>query len=254
MPVVCGLILLGAIPARAAEVPACAGPVEISRAHVVRVEQNGALVLTDGRALALEGIRLPMGTAEHAPARLADEARATLLSLAGEAPLSGRAVPPKEDRYDRVRVQGFSDRWLQQALLEQGLARVAIAPDRSECAAELYGFEATARKAGTGLWGSSAYRIRTDRDDWRPDLGTFQLIEAKLARVTARDGDTMLDFAGDGKSGLLAVISGTDRRNFRGSDLDAMAGRRLRLRGMVQERDGRPMIALSNMAQIEVLN
>ena len=256
MPVVCGLILtaLGAMPAVAAEAPACAGPVEISRAHVVRVEQNGVLVLSDGRALALEGIRLPLGAAEHAPARLADEARATLLSLAGEVPLSGRAVPPKEDRYDRVRVQGFSARWLQQALLEQGLARVAIAPDRTECAQALYGFEAAARKAGLGLWSLSAYRVRTDRDDWRPDLGTFQLIEGKLTRVTARDGDTVLDFAGDGRNGLLAVISGADRRNFRGSDLDAMAGRRLRLRGMVQERDGRPMIALSNMAQIEVLN
>src|SRR5262245_51058550 len=88
--------------AAAAEAPACAGPVEIARARVVRVEQNGVLVLADGRALILEGIRLPLGAADHAPARLADEARATLLSLAKEAPLSGRAVPPKEDRYDRV--------------------------------------------------------------------------------------------------------------------------------------------------------
>lgn len=260
MPALCGLILtvfwaaLGVMPAVAVEIPACAGPVEISRARVVRAEQNGVLVLSDGRALTLEGIRLPMGAADHAPARLADEARATLLSLAGEAPLSGRAVPPKEDRYDRVRVQGFSARWLQQALLEQGLARVAIAPDRSECAAQLYGFEALARKAGLGLWALSAYRIRTDRDDWRPDLGTFQLIEGKLVRVTARDGDTVLDFGGDGRNGLLAVISGADRRNFRGADLDGLAGRRLRLRGIVQESNDRPMIGLSNPAQIEVLN
>jgi endonuclease YncB( thermonuclease family) len=256
MPAVCGLVLavLGAAPAWAAEVPACAGPVEISRARVVRVEQNGVLVLSDGRALALEGIRLPLGAADHAPARLADEARATLLSLAGEALLSGRAVPPKEDRYDRVRVQGFASRWLQQALLEQGMARVAIAPDRTECAQQLYGFEAAARKAGLGLWSVSAYRVRTDRDDWRPDLGTFQLIEDKLTRVTARDGDMVLDFAGDGRNGLLAVISGADRRNFRAADLDGLAGRRLRLRGVVQESNGRPMIALSNPAQIELLD
>ena len=262
MSVVCGLILaaLGAMPAAAAEAPACAGPVEISRAHVVRAERNGVLVLSDGRALILEGIRLPLGAADHAPARLADEARATLLSLTDEAPLSGRAVPPKEDRYDRVRVQGFASpnssdsKWLQQALLEQGLARVAIAPDRSECAAELFGFEAAARKAGLGLWAQSAYRIRTDRDDWHPDLGTFQLIEGKLTRITARDGDMVLDFGGDGRNGLLAVISGADRRNFRSPDLDGLAGRRLRLRGIVQESNGRPMIALSNPEQIELLD
>jgi len=256
MSAVCGLVLtaLGVMPAAAAEAPACAGPVEISRAHVVRVEQNGVLVLSDGRALALEGIRLPLGAADHAPARLADEARAMLLNLANEAPLSGRAVPPKEDRYDRVRVQGFSARWLQQALLEQGLARVATQPDRGECAAALYGFEAAARKAGLGLWANAAYRIRTDRDDWRPDLGTFQLIEGRLTRVTARDGDTVLDFGGDGHNGLLAMISGADRRNFRAADLDGMAGRRLRLRGIVQESNGRPMIALSHPAQIELLD
>ena len=256
MSVVCGLILaaLGAMPTAAAEAPACAGPVEISRAHVVRAERNGVLVLSDGRALILEGIRLPLGAADHAPARLADEARAMLLNLANEAPLSGRAVPPKEDRYDRVRVQGFSARWLQQALLEQGLARVATQPDRGECAAALYGFEAAARKAGLGLWANAAYRIRTDRDDWRPDLGTFQLIEGRLTRVTARDGDTVLDFGGDGHNGLLAMISGADRRNFRAADLDGMAGRRLRLRGIVQESNGRPMIALSHPAQIELLD
>src|ERR1700761_3570884 len=104
-----GLILAGIwfTPAWAAARPDCAGGVEIARASVVRVEQNGVLVLSDGRALSLEGIRLPMGETDHAPARLAEEARAALLTLARGASLTGTAVPPKEDRYDRVRIQGF---------------------------------------------------------------------------------------------------------------------------------------------------
>ncbi|MBV9548287.1 MAG: thermonuclease family protein [Alphaproteobacteria bacterium] len=243
---------LGVLPADAQ--PSCAGAVEIAKARIVRVEQNGVLVLSDGRAMVLEGVRLPMGVADHAPARLADEARAALRNLTSEAPVMGRAVPPKEDRYDRVRVQGFAGRWLQQALLEEGLARVAILPDREECAAELYGFEAAARRGGRGLWAQAAYRIRTTNDDWRPDLGTFQLIEDKLGRVTARDDATLLDFSSDGRNGLLAVISGADRRNFRGADLDRLVGRRLRVRGIVQEMDGRPVIVLSSPAQIEILN
>ena len=241
------------MPARAATVPDCAGGVEISRARVVRVEQNGVLVLSDGRALALEGIRLPMGAADHAPTLLSDEARATLLTMAREAALTGRAVPPKEDRYDRVRVQAFADStWLQRALLEQGLARVATQPDRGECEAQLYGFEASARKAGRGLWASPAYRIRTTNDDWRPDVGTFQLIEGKLARVSSQGERMVLDFGNDGRTGLLAVIA--DRRAFRGVDLGALAGRRLRLRGIVQESNGRPMIVLSGPAQLEILD
>lgn len=241
-------------PASAAPLPACAGGVEIARAHVVRVERNGVLVLSDGRALVLEGIRLPMGAADHAPTLLADEAHAALLKLAQADALTGTAVPPKEDRYDRVRVQAFAGTWLQRALLEQGLARVAIAPDRPECVAELYGFEAAARQAGRGLWASPAYRVRTDRDDWRPDVGSFQVIEGRVGRVTARDGATALDFGTDGRSGLLGVIAGGDRRNFRGTDLEALSGRRLRVRGVVQVMNGRPAIALSSPAQIEVLN
>lgn len=242
-------------PALAAPLPACAGGVEIARAHVVRVEQNGVLVLSDGRALLLEGVRLPMGAADHAPARLADEARATLLSLAREGAVTGTAVPPKQDRYDRVRVQGFAGPgWLQRLLLEQGLARVAISPDRAECAADLYGFEASARRAGRGLWAAPAYRIRTDRDDWRPDAGTFQVIEGQVARVSDRDGAIMLDFGTDGRTGLLVMVTGADRRGFRGAGLAGLGGRRVRVRGIVQNRNGRPMIAIANPAQIEVLN
>ncbi len=257
MPALCALVLAGSafLPARAAEIPGCAGRAEISRARVVRIEQNGVLVLSDGRALTLEGIRLPLGAADHAPARLGEEARATLAAMTRQATVTGTAIAPKEDRYDRVRVQGFSDgQWLQRVLLEQGLARVAISPDRTECADLLYGFEATARRQGRGLWAQSAYRIRTDRDDWRPDLGTFQLVEGRLGRVVARDDAILLDFGSDGRSGLLAVISGADRRNFRDAGLDRLAGRRLRLRGVVQDRSGRPMIALANPAQIEVLD
>lgn len=254
--IACGLVLavLAAMPAHAAALPGCAGGVEIPRAKVVRVEQNGVLVLADGRALILEGIRLPMGAADHAPERLADEARATLLTMAREGLITGTAIRPKQDRYDRVRVQGFTDQWLQRVLLEQGMARVAISPDRDECAGELYGFEAAARKAGRGLWAQAAYRIRTDRDDWHPDIGSFQLIEGKVGRFTTRDGATVLDFGSDGRSRLLVSIAGGDRRGFRGLDLDSLQGRRLRVRGIVQDSNGRPMIALANPAQVEFLD
>jgi endonuclease YncB( thermonuclease family) len=240
-------------PAQAASAPACAGPVEIARARIVRVEQNGALILSDGRALLLEGIRLPLA-ADKAPRATVDQARATLLTLARDGLVTGRAVPPKQDRYDRVRVQGFTaTMWLQQALLEQGLARVSIASDREACAAELYRFEAQARGARRGIWASEAYRVRGNRDDWRLDLGTFQLIEGRVGRVMERDGRLLLDFGTDGRSGLLAVVAGEDRRSFRRFDPVSLEGRHVRVRGVVQDVGGRPQISLANPAQIEVL-
>lgn len=257
----CGLILAAmsagsAAPALAADVAACAGGVEISRARVVRVEQNGALILSDGRALLLEGIRLPLGAVEKAPRQFADQARATLLTLARDGAVTGAAVPPKQDRYDRVRVQGFTETgWLQRALLEQGLARVSISPDRRECAAELYAFETQARAARKGIWSSSAYRIRGDRDDWRQDIGSFQVIAGRIARVMVRDDRIVLDFGRDGRSGLQAVVSGDDRRIFRqAGDPLRLEGRKVRIRGVVQDAGGRPQIALGSAAQLELLN
>lgn len=239
-----------------AAAPPCAGPAEIAGARIVRVEQNGAMIVSDGRAMLLEGIRLPLGDADRAARRHADQARATLLALTKDGPVTGRAVPPKQDRYDRVRVQGFTPvQWLQQAMLEQGMARVAIAPDRSECAAQLYGFEAAARDARRGLWADSAYRVRGDQDDWRADVGTFQLIQGRVGRVSERDGRLILDFGADGRSGLRLVVTGADRRAFRrDGDPVALEGRAVRVRGVVQQVDGRPQIALARRAQIEVLD
>lgn len=250
-----GLILAAISQADAATLPGCAGPPEITRARILRVEQNGALILSDGRALLLEGIRLPLG-ADKAPRSFVDQARATLLTLSRDGLVTGAAVAPKQDRYDRVRVQGFTEtQWLQQALLEQGLARVAISPDREECAAELYRFETSARAARRGIWADNAYRVRGNRDDWRLDVGSFQLIEGRVGRVSERDGRLLLDLGSDGRSGLLAVVAGEDSRNFRrgGFDPVSLEGRAVRLRGVVQSVGGRPQIALANRAQIEIL-
>jgi hypothetical protein len=80
------------------------------------------------------------------------------------------------------------------------------------------------------------------------------VIEGQVTRVSDRDGVLMLDFGADGHSGLLVTVTGADRRNFRAAAPDALGGRRVRVRGIVQSSNGRPMIAVANPAQIEVLN
>lgn len=245
-----------AFPAMAAmPLPDCAGKVEIAKAHIVRVEKNGALILADGRAALLEGVRLPQGSADHAPGFLADEALATLSDLAKAAPLQLAATPPKQDRYDRVRVQAFGTAWLNVAMLEKGLARVAIAPDRQECFPELYSAESRARTKGLGLWASPAYRIRTPAIG-PEDAGSFQIVEGRIAHVDARPGRAFIDFSDDAQHGFSAVIAPEDRKAFRDLDpaLADLAGRRVRIRGLVQVYNGRQEIPLSNPVQIELLN
>jgi hypothetical protein len=137
------------------------------------------------------------------------------------------------------------------ALLEQGLARVSISPDRGECAPDLYEAEARGRAKRAGLWALAAYRVRSPQD-MKDDVGSFQLVEGKVSHISRFDGRTVLNFGGG--DGLSAVIAASDRRAFRDFDLDGLAGRKARVRGIVQDYQGRPEIALSNPYQIEVLD
>jgi micrococcal nuclease len=239
-----------AIAAKAAIIPDCAGRVEIGKARIVRVEKNGALILSDGRAVTLEGIRLPQ---EGDPRALADQALATLGQMAQQDPLTFTATPPKEDRYDRIRAQAFGKDWLQTALLEQGLARVQIAPDRNECSPELYAAEARARARHVGLWAQAGFAPRKPQE-MKGTTGSFQVVEGWVTNVGSGAGRVFIDFSSDWQRGFSAVIAPEDRRAFRGYDLEGLHARHVRIRGMVQDFRGRPEIALSNPAQIEILN
>lgn len=246
-------VMCPAWPALGASLPRCAGPVEISNAKVVRVERNGVLVLSDGRAVELEGIRLPLS--QPGPAGV--QALAVLRDMTASATVTFTAVPPKEDRYDRVRAQGFAGgTWLQAAMLEKGLARVAISPDRNECAAELLAAEARGRAGLAGAWAggpASPYRVRSP-EQLRRAGGTFQVVEGRVTNIGQAGGRAFIDFSDDWQRGFSAIIAPDDRRRFRGYDLNELAAHRIRVRGIVQDYRGRPEIALSNPAQIEIVD
>jgi micrococcal nuclease len=252
------LVTLGpcsiAAPAMSSGLPECAGPVEIASAQIARVEKNGVLILRDGRAAHLEGIRLPAGAFDHAPQFLSDQALAALSELVVGKSLALTAILPKEDRYDRVRAQAFNDDvWIQVELLKRGLARVNISPDRVECADELYAAESQARAARAGIWSLSAYAIRS-AENVMPDLGTFQIVEGKVLSAEVRDGRAWLDFGTGLRGGFAGVISSDDLRTYRimGVDPRGYEGKTVRVRGIVQNLSG-PAIAIANPIQVEVI-
>ena len=255
-----GLILIAAtLPQFAAAVPACIPPIEVPHAKAVRVEKNGVIVLADGRAARLEGVLLPAGASDHAPQFLADHAISALDDAAINHVIDLAAEPPKEDRYGRIRAQilvhGNGDEiWLQKELLRKGLARVAIAPDRGECAEALYAAEARARREKAGIWSSPAYAIR-DPSQAEDDVGTFQIVEGTVNSVTSSGGRVFLDFASDERTVFAATISTDDRKRFReiGVDPYAYASQTVRVRGWI-ERIGRlAEIELATPAQVEIV-
>jgi len=233
--------------------PVCAGSAVHAPIDAVRADPNGALLLGDGSVAHLEGIRLPAGAKDHAPDSFRREAFSTLSALTRMRAVTLTGVPPFEDRYGRIRAQVFTgDNWIQEQLLSLGLARVSIAPDRADCAAELYEAEDKARKARAGLWSSPAYAPRSSAALDR-DLGTFQLVEGRVVSVSERHGSAWLEFYTPAGSRFAAFISEDDLRTFRAMGVEprGYAGRLVRVRGIVQDLSG-PAISLANPIQIEV--
>ena len=99
-----------------------------------------------------------------------------------------------------------------------------------------------------------AYAVRTPQTV-KSDIGRFAIVEGRIAQVERHDGRIFLDFNADSRRGFTATIASEDAKPFRDMDpsLEELAGRRVRLRGVVEDYNGRPEIALSNPAQIELL-
>ncbi len=232
--------------------PDCAGDVVIAQARIVLVKNSGVLVLEDGRSVLLEGIRLPGADYPAAPA--AAQALAILRELAMRDRVVLTSTHPRNDRYGRIRAQAFGTVWLQTELLKRGLARVSVMPDRQECSPDFYEAEIEARNAGRGLWALPNFAVRQAVSFSAPE-GSFQLVEGRIINVAIHDGRAFLDFNDDYRNGFSATIAPEDRKAFRDAEpaLETLVGRKVRLRGIVEDFNGRREMALFNPRQIEVL-
>src|SRR6476646_890785 len=206
IPICAGVTALLAAPVNAVPSRQCAGPVEIAHAHARSLDKNGALILSDGQVVHLEGVRLPAGKLDRAAQSFADESRSSVAALVKTTPLTLRSIPPKIDRHGRLRAQVFvGDQWIQAFLLSRGLARVSVAPDRTDCASELFAAEAQARIARRGLWAAPAYAVR-DPSNVRRDIGTFQIVEGKVLNASVKNGRAYLNFGADWRRDFTATV------------------------------------------------
>ena len=247
--------LLAFLSVRAEALPACLPPAEIPKARVLGVDAGGTLLLERNRAARFEGLLWPSTGREPVPSALRQQAMAALRQLVGKQ-ATLRAAAPKLDRYGRLRVQVIlSDgKWLQREILRRGLARVQVAPDRPDCARELYAAEALARNAHAGLWALPQYAIRNpDALRWQ-DLGSFQIVQGQVLTVKVNGSRAYLNFGRDWRTDFTVTISPEDMRTFRHAGVDpyGYAGKTVRVRGYVDRLHGFEIEAASPEA-IEVL-
>ncbi len=215
---------------------------------VAAITRHGDIVLKDDRRLCLAGLRVPVDR-DGAGA----EVRRALDGLIG-----GRSVRFASDSsapYDRygcltATVWTADGRSLQHALLERGLAMVRILPDSVRGLDAMLAVEDRARRARRGVWSRRGAQPRA-ADDLDGLIGTVQIVEGRVRRVSDNERYAYLNFGADWRTDFTVRLDRTLIESG-GLDLAGLEGKTLRVRGLVQEARG-PLIDISHLAQIEIL-
>ena len=269
----CGACRLGAMvltlatvmaaPERAASAPLPSGLEDGGLGRVAEVIDGDTLVLDDGREVRLVGIqapKLPLGRPGFTAWPLAAEAKEALEALVhGETVVLGYGGR-RLDRHGRALAhmatgpeQEDNGKWVQGALLRQGLARVYTFADNRALAGEMLRIEALAREAGRGIWSHHHYAVR---EAVRVDnaVSSFQLVSGPVLRAADVRGRIYLNFGEDWKTDFTVTLDSRTRRLFEAEGIDPLGyrGKRVRVRGWIESFNG-PMIEASHPEQIEVI-
>jgi endonuclease YncB( thermonuclease family) len=243
---------------------ACAGLEAGPTRTVARIVDGETVVLDDGTELRLIGALVPRAIDAGAepgmwPLEVAaqEELRALILGRSIGLAFDGA----RTDRYGRLQAHVFSidgdqPRWVQGHLLQQGLARAYAQEGNRACSAEALEAERVAREARRGLWADAAYQTRPAAlfRELSRYLGTFQVVEGRIARIGVGRGTIYLNFGNDRQEFSVSLRRGD--RGLLGAHADdpkALEGRYARVRGWIEHRSG-PTINLSTAGLIEVLN
>lgn len=241
---------------------ACGGET-IARGIVSHVIDGRTFVLDDGREVRLAAIEVPPIPLPQEPGAAADGAPsrnglATLLE--GTEVVLKQAEPQKTDRYGRVVAFAATAREgvehsVQGELIAAGLARVAARVGSRGCAAELLARENAARSAKLGLWAGSYYdTLNADNPaDVLAARGRFALVEGRVVSVRESGATIYVNFGRRWTEDFTVTILKRNARNFAAAGLDPkiLAGRRVRVRGWIEERGG-PWIEAARPEQIEI--
>lgn len=229
---------------------AAATPCKLSAlgsATVAAVRDGRTLALGDGRELRLAAIEAP------------DESRAALQALAGSGPLRLETLGAERDRYGRLVAFAFAGEAgpsLQEALLDQGQARVSARIGDRTCAAGLLALERGARAARRGLWADPNFAPLPAENLARleAERGRFVLVEGKVLSVRESGATIYVNFGRRWTRDFTVTISRRLQRSFAAAGVEpkALAGRRIRVRGWIERRGG-PIVEASGPEQIELI-
>jgi endonuclease YncB( thermonuclease family) len=222
-------------------------------ARAAQVVDARSLKLDDGRTLRLAGIE-PFDLLRPDADEAEDMLRRRLAELAGGAPLLVQLAADETDRYGRYpALIAAGGALLQESLAGEGLAVAFAGGDALPCFQRILAAEENARRAGRGLW-ARATVPQAWPDSLNRRIGHFVIFEGRIVSVGNRSARTYLNFGTWWTEDVTAEIEARDREGFGGeAGLAALTGRKVRIRGFLQEKAG-PMVALRSSMQLEVLD
>ena len=216
-------------------------------AQVAGVRDGRTLLLADGRTLRLAAIEA------------SDAARGLLQALAGGKTLRLERLGADRDRYGRLVAFAFAGnalQSLQQELLQAGAARVSAQVGDPACAAALLAAERAARQAHRGLWTDPNFALLAADNLARlaSEKGHFALVEGKILSVHASGATIYLNFGPRWTRDFSVIILRRNQRRFAAAGIEPrrLQGRRIRVRGWIEQRRG-PIIQADTPEQIELL-
>jgi endonuclease YncB( thermonuclease family) len=230
---------------------------------VANVTDGRTLVLADGRTVRLALIEVPPAPSQGAAATQegAAAARAGSAALARLVTENNILLSPLGvDRHNRVLARVYLARngqpqSIEVELLAAGHAFVSPYAGNQNCMAELKAAERKARAAKLGLWGDPYYAAK-DAGDPAAVLaarGRFAIVEGRVVSVRESGGTIYVNFGRRWSEDFTVTILKRNGRLFAESGLEpkSLAGRRVRVRGVIEERGG-PWIGAVAPGQIEI--
>ena len=238
--------------------PACP-LVTFAEARVLSVVDGRTVRLDDGREVRLAGIEIPATrTGSEADVRAA----VALAALVERNEIVLKHLNPATDRYGRViawafRRTGTGEEQIAALLVATGHAQAAIPPGERACMGELMAAERAARGAKLGLWGDPRYVSKRAQNpgEIAAARGRFSLVEGQVLSVRDSGGVIYVNFGRRWTEDFTVTISKRSERLFveRGLAPKSLQGRRVRVRGVVEERGG-PWIEAVRPEQIELVD
>ena len=232
--------------------------------RVVAVSDGDTLDLDTGITVRLVGIqapKLPLGRPNFTAWPLGEESRQALVDMVMGETVTLHYGGERRDRNGRALAHlsyesPEGEVWVQEAMLEAGLARVYSFPDNRSCLSELYAAEGRARAEGRGMWRNPEYALRrADRPEVLLDReGEYELVEGRVLTADRAGSMVYLNFGRLWREDFTVVIAQAGQRAFEEVGLDPLTleNQLIRVRGWIEIHDG-PRVEVTHPEQIEIL-